>query len=311
MNSDARNVLSEFLHSENLAFLFLSLYSKVKMIIPDAVIRGIPGQIFGVSRRNERCLFYVTYDPDQSLVIHYKGYPNEIAFLKENAGIIADFVVFAAQRRKQNPQDYQIDEMKISNIPETLDHALRSPVSMQTQGKTPDKAPAKSENKPANDVKQLSGSDKHRLPDVKSVHKIDQTAQHKLIEIKSADKKAFTDKEIRCKDCGKFFVFSAGEQTFYNEKWLNDPVLCKSCRDRKKLFAEAGKYIGLGSITGKMGTKSSSYLEHAQTYGPSINVDGGLPNSPGFRRGKEKNGMVEYTAKVGKKKLIRKRRIDY
>lgn len=35
------------------------------------------------------------------------------------------------------------------------------------------------------------------------------------------------DKNLNCKDCGKEFVFTEGEQTFYKEKGFeNDPVRC-------------------------------------------------------------------------------------
>lgn len=43
------------------------------------------------------------------------------------------------------------------------------------------------------------------------------------------------DKKIVCKDCGKEFIFTVGEQEFYEEKgFTNDPVRCKECRDKKK-----------------------------------------------------------------------------
>ena len=43
------------------------------------------------------------------------------------------------------------------------------------------------------------------------------------------------DKTIVCKDCGKEFVFTAGEQEFYAEKGLqNEPVRCKECRVARK-----------------------------------------------------------------------------
>ena len=39
------------------------------------------------------------------------------------------------------------------------------------------------------------------------------------------------DKKIICKDCGKEFVFTVGEQEFYKEKGFeNDPVRCPDCR---------------------------------------------------------------------------------
>ncbi|ADL08315.1 zinc-ribbon domain containing protein [Thermosediminibacter oceani] len=46
---------------------------------------------------------------------------------------------------------------------------------------------------------------------------------------------AFQDKVLVCKDCGKEFVFTAGEQEFYAEKGFeNEPSRCKPCRDARK-----------------------------------------------------------------------------
>ena len=43
------------------------------------------------------------------------------------------------------------------------------------------------------------------------------------------------DKKIICKDCGKEFIFTVGEQEFCKErKFTNEPVRCKECRDKKK-----------------------------------------------------------------------------
>jgi DNA-directed RNA polymerase subunit RPC12/RpoP len=43
------------------------------------------------------------------------------------------------------------------------------------------------------------------------------------------------DKNIVCKDCGKDFVFTEGEQAFYKEKGFeNDPVRCPECRRARK-----------------------------------------------------------------------------
>ena len=45
----------------------------------------------------------------------------------------------------------------------------------------------------------------------------------------------FEDKTLVCKECGKEFVFTAGEQAFYKEKgFMNEPKSCKPCRDAKK-----------------------------------------------------------------------------
>ncbi len=43
------------------------------------------------------------------------------------------------------------------------------------------------------------------------------------------------DKTLTCKDCGAEFVFTVGEQEFYEEKgFTNEPVRCKACREAKK-----------------------------------------------------------------------------
>ena len=49
------------------------------------------------------------------------------------------------------------------------------------------------------------------------------------------------DITIICKDCGKEFTFTAGEQVFYDEKGFSKPVRCKECRDAKKAFMNAKK----------------------------------------------------------------------
>ncbi|GAA0077916.1 zinc-ribbon domain-containing protein [Clostridium weizhouense] len=43
------------------------------------------------------------------------------------------------------------------------------------------------------------------------------------------------DKTLVCKDCGKEFVFTVGEQEFYKEKGFdNEPVRCPDCRRARK-----------------------------------------------------------------------------
>jgi len=46
---------------------------------------------------------------------------------------------------------------------------------------------------------------------------------------------SFTDKSIRCPDCGTTFTFTAGEQEFFASKgFTNDPKRCPLCRQAKK-----------------------------------------------------------------------------
>ncbi len=43
------------------------------------------------------------------------------------------------------------------------------------------------------------------------------------------------DKTLVCKDCGQEFVFTVGEQEFYEEKGFeNEPTRCKECRKARK-----------------------------------------------------------------------------
>ena len=42
------------------------------------------------------------------------------------------------------------------------------------------------------------------------------------------------NKRIICKECGKPFIFSEGEQKFYIDKLLKDPTHCPDCRINRK-----------------------------------------------------------------------------
>ena len=44
------------------------------------------------------------------------------------------------------------------------------------------------------------------------------------------------DKELTCKECGAKFIWTAGEQEFYQEHDFKDePKRCKACREKAKL----------------------------------------------------------------------------
>lgn len=45
----------------------------------------------------------------------------------------------------------------------------------------------------------------------------------------------FQDQNLTCKDCGKQFVWTAGEQEFYAQKGFNNPPFrCQECRAKRK-----------------------------------------------------------------------------
>jgi CxxC-x17-CxxC domain-containing protein len=44
----------------------------------------------------------------------------------------------------------------------------------------------------------------------------------------------FTDRILKCNDCGAEFVFTAGEQLFFHDKqFKNDPKHCKLCKAKR------------------------------------------------------------------------------
>ena len=45
----------------------------------------------------------------------------------------------------------------------------------------------------------------------------------------------YRDKTLKCRDCGAEFIFTAGEQQFFEEKGLkSEPQRCKSCRRQRR-----------------------------------------------------------------------------
>ena len=54
-----------------------------------------------------------------------------------------------------------------------------------------------------------------------------------------------TDQTLRCRDCGRDFVFTAGEQEFYASKGLtHTPARCPECRAARKSSMSGGGYGG-------------------------------------------------------------------
>lgn len=44
----------------------------------------------------------------------------------------------------------------------------------------------------------------------------------------------FTDRVLKCVDCGAEFIFTAGEQVFFHDKqFKNDPKHCKQCKAKR------------------------------------------------------------------------------
>lgn len=55
---------------------------------------------------------------------------------------------------------------------------------------------------------------------------------------------AFADKTLVCRDCGRQFIFSAGEQEFYLSRGLeSEPSRCPECRAARR----RGRYSDYGA----------------------------------------------------------------
>ncbi len=59
---------------------------------------------------------------------------------------------------------------------------------------------------------------------------------------------AFTDKTLTCKDCGQSFVFTAGEQEFFQQRGLlNEPGRCPTCRQSRRTSGGGSGSNGRGA----------------------------------------------------------------
>ena len=64
----------------------------------------------------------------------------------------------------------------------------------------------------------------------------------------------YEDKTLVCKDCGKEFVWTAGEQEFYASRGFeNQPQRCKPCRDARK-NAPSGERQMFDAVCASCGT---------------------------------------------------------
>jgi CxxC-x17-CxxC domain-containing protein len=55
---------------------------------------------------------------------------------------------------------------------------------------------------------------------------------------------SFADKTLKCRECGQDFVFTSGEQEFYQQKGLmNEPARCPSCRAARRAQGGGGRMV--------------------------------------------------------------------
>jgi len=60
----------------------------------------------------------------------------------------------------------------------------------------------------------------------------------------------FVDRTLKCVECGKDFIFTAGEQLFFHDKqFSNDPKRCKDCKNKRSAQRRKGEGTGRRSST--------------------------------------------------------------
>lgn len=65
----------------------------------------------------------------------------------------------------------------------------------------------------------------------------------------------YTDKTLTCRDCGKEFIFTAGEQEFYATRgFQNEPGRCPECRTARKAQNGGGGNSRMGGGQREMHT---------------------------------------------------------
>lgn len=90
---------------------------------------------------------------------------------------------------------------------------------------------------PASPAARLSGADAAALPNPGGIIVCDAGSARRLVSVHVTEvaRVAYVDKTLTCRDCGRSFVFSAGEQEFFaNHGLLHEPVRCPECRAARK-----------------------------------------------------------------------------
>jgi CxxC-x17-CxxC domain-containing protein len=78
------------------------------------------------------------------------------------------------------------------------------------------------------------------------------------------------DSTLTCRDCGRTFTFTEGEQAFYTSRGFSEPTRCPDCRAAKKAARGSGDSYGGGSDSyggGGGGYSSSGYGNDSGGYG--------------------------------------------
>ncbi|MEJ7837492.1 MAG: zinc-ribbon domain containing protein [Thermomicrobiales bacterium] len=90
-----------------------------------------------------------------------------------------------------------------------------------------------------------------------------------------------SDRTLTCRDCGQEFVFTQGEQEFYQQRGFSDPQRCGTCRQARKTQRNASGGSGYGDSGGYGGGGGSSYGSSSGGYGDGGGSSYGSSNGGG------------------------------
>lgn len=102
-----------------------------------------------------------------------------------------------------------------------------------------------------------------------------------------------------CKACGRRFILNKSKIEYFKRRNLELPKRCQECIDTKR-YRSDDDYYGRG-------LHKNTYQDALDLYGPRINVNGGLPNSPGFEYSGNDGNYDHYTKDFAGKKRDYKR----
>lgn len=104
----------------------------------------------------------------------------------------------------------------------------------------------------------------------------------------------FQDRQLHCIDCQQDFVFTAGEQEFYERKGFKEiPKRCKPCRELRKVkrssdegagFAGDMGYSGMGEVNGNRADGSRTPREMFDAVCASCGAQARVPFRPAAGR---------------------------
>ncbi len=91
----------------------------------------------------------------------------------------------------------------------------------------------------------------------------------------------YADKTMTCRDCGKQFTFTAGEQEFYATRGFSEPARCTECRQARKAGRDSGGYSDSGYGSSRSSYGDSGYGQSSGGYGSASGGYGSASRSGG------------------------------